>query len=126
INARDAMPEGGTIRIKIDRAAPPAEGRLRDAEYLRVHLSDTGSGMDEATLKRAIEPFFSTKELGKGTGLGLSMVHGLAVQLGGRLELSSRVGLGTNVELWLPVTRCRPAAPGSDAGALADAAGTGS
>jgi PAS domain S-box-containing protein len=108
INARDAMPEGGTIRIKLDRAAPAAEGRLRDPEYLRLQLSDTGSGMDEATLKRAIEPFFSTKELGKGTGLGLSMVHGLAVQLGGRLELKSTEGKGTTAILWLPIANEQP------------------
>jgi len=116
INARDAMPEGGTIRIKVDRAAPAAEGRLRDAEYLRLHLSDTGSGMDEATLKRAIEPFFSTKQVGKGTGLGLSMVHGLAVQLGGRLELKSTVGQGTTAILWLPIAEEHPVeAPMSEA-----------
>jgi CheY-like chemotaxis protein len=60
--------------------------------------------MDEATLARAVEPFFSTKGVGKGTGLGLSMVHGLASQLGGALTLSSRPGVGTNIDLWLPVT----------------------
>ncbi len=60
--------------------------------------------MDEATLKRAIEPFFSTKGVGKGTGLGLSMIHGLAVQSGGALRLSSEVGIGTTAELYLPVT----------------------
>ena len=68
----------------------------------RFVISDTGAGMDEATLSRAIEPFFSTKGVGKGTGLGLSMVHGLASQLGGALTIQSRPGLGTNVELWLP------------------------
>ena len=70
---------------------------------LRVQVSDTGSGMDAATLKKAVEPFFSTKPRGKGTGLGLSMVHGLAVQLGGLLELSSEVGKGTTATLWLPI-----------------------
>ena len=103
INARDAMQGGGVISIRIDKApAPPGMG-LKDAEYLRLKLSDTGSGMDEETMKKAIEPFFSTKPTGKGTGLGLSMVHGLAVQLGGMLQLESTVGQGTTATLWLPM-----------------------
>jgi signal transduction histidine kinase len=103
INARDAMPEGGTICISLDQAAPPAGKDLDDPAYLRLRLSDTGCGMDDATLKKAIEPFFSTKPTGKGTGLGLSMAHGLAVQLGGMLELGSTVGQGTTATLWLPI-----------------------
>jgi signal transduction histidine kinase len=103
INARDAMPAGGTIRIGIDAAAPPRDSGLKDATYLRMKISDTGAGMDEETLKKAIEPFFSTKPLGKGTGLGLSMVHGLAVQLGGRLDLTSAPGRGTTATLWMPI-----------------------
>ena len=71
--------------------------------YVRLSVADTGVGMDEATLARAVEPFFSTKGIGKGTGLGLSMVHGLAAQLGGALTIDSKPGAGTNVELWLPV-----------------------
>ena len=70
-------------------------------------VADTGIGMDDATLADAVEPFFSTKGVGKGTGLGLSMVHGLAAQLGGALTIASRRGLGTKVELWLPVSRRR-------------------
>jgi signal transduction histidine kinase len=69
---------------------------------LRIRVSDTGVGMDSETLQRAIEPFFSTKEIGKGTGLGLSMVHGFAAQLGGTLRLSSAPNEGTTAELWLP------------------------
>src|SRR5262249_1430462 len=65
-------------------------------------VSDTGHGMDAETLRKATEPFFSTKGLGKGTGLGLSMIHGLAVQLNGTLRLTSAVGKGTRAELWLP------------------------
>jgi CheY-like chemotaxis protein len=103
INARDAMEAGGIIRIGIDKAPAPAGKGLKDSEYLRLSLSDTGCGMDEETMKRAIEPFFSTKPTGKGTGLGLSMVHGLAVQLGGMLELESKVGQGTTATLWLPI-----------------------
>jgi len=75
---------------------------LREGSYSGLGLR-TGSGMDAATLKKAVEPFFSTKPVGKGTGLGLSMVHGLAVQLGGLLELSSEVGKGTTATLWLPI-----------------------
>jgi CheY-like chemotaxis protein len=68
-----------------------------------IAVSDTGTGMDEATLARATEPFFTTKGVGKGTGLGLSMVHGLAVQSGGALKISSTPGQGTTAEIWLPV-----------------------
>ena len=109
INARDAMPSGGVICLSLDRAPAPVGMGLSDAEYLRLRLSDTGCGMDDATLKKAIEPFFSTKPTGKGTGLGLSMVHGLALQLGGLLELESTVGKGTTATLWLPLAD-RPAA----------------
>jgi len=105
INARDAMPAGGVISIDLDKRPPPAGKNLKDPEYLRLRLSDTGSGMDEHTLKKAIEPFFSTKPTGKGTGLGLSMVHGLAVQLGGMLELESVPGQGTTAALWLPIAK---------------------
>ena len=103
INARDAMPDGGTICISVGQAVPPPGKPLRDAAYLRLRLSDTGCGMDSATLSRAIDPFFSTKPVGKGTGLGLSMAHGLAVQLGGMLTLESTVGQGTTATLWLPI-----------------------
>ena len=103
INARDAMPNGGKIHISVQRAGS-ASGHDNSSEcFLLLSVSDTGSGMDEETLKKAIEPFFSTKPVGKGTGLGLSMVHGLVVQLGGRLQLTSQVGKGTTATLWLPV-----------------------
>jgi signal transduction histidine kinase len=102
INAADAMPEGGAIDITVDqRQGGPAQ-KLPPGTYVRIEVADTGSGMDAATLKKAIEPFFSTKPIGKGTGLGLSMVHGLAVQLGGALELASKVGKGTVATLWFP------------------------
>ena len=106
VNARDAMPDGGGLTISAD-AETIKEGhrsQLKPGAYVRLSVADTGAGMDEATLARAIEPFFSTKGIGKGTGLGLSMVHGLASQLGGALVLASRPGLGTNAELWLPVS----------------------
>jgi len=103
INARDAMPDGGVIELRVDQRQEMNDlGRLRPGTYLRIQITDTGIGMDQATLSKAIEPFFSTKPLGKGTGLGLSMTHGLAVQLGGLLELASVVGKGTTATLWLP------------------------
>ena len=106
VNARDAMPDGGTLRIAARSVlvGPGHRARLPAAHYICLSVADTGTGMDEATLARAVEPFFSTKGVGKGTGLGLSMVHGLASQLGGALTIQSRPGSGTVVELWLPQT----------------------
>jgi PAS domain S-box-containing protein len=91
VNARDAMPKGGLLRI---------EAR-QEAEHVRLMLIDDGEGMDDETLRRALEPFFTTKGIGKGTGLGLSMVDGMIGQLGGKLTISSEKGRGTTVELWL-------------------------
>lgn len=107
VNARDAMPDGGTLSITAsgEQAGPGHKANLPAGNYVRLAVSDTGIGMDAATLDRAIEPFFSTKGVGQGTGLGLSMVHGLASQLGGALTISSRPKVGTCVELWLPVAR---------------------
>jgi PAS domain S-box-containing protein len=106
VNARDAMPDGGTLRISAatEEVAAGHRSGLADGTYVHLSVADTGVGMDEATLARAIEPFFSTKGVGKGTGLGLSSVHGLASQLGGALTIQSRPGFGTNVELWLPIS----------------------
>lgn len=105
VNARDAMPDGGTLKISAtrDNVRSP-RGALRRGHYVRLSVADTGVGMNDATLARAVEPFFSTKGIGKGTGLGLSMAHGLAAQLGGALTISSQEGVGTIVELWLPVS----------------------
>jgi signal transduction histidine kinase len=113
VNARDAMPDGGTLRISASAATvlPGENPRMRAGHYILLSVADTGTGMDEETLGRAVEPFFSTKGVGKGTGLGLSMVHGLASQLGGALTIKSRPGLGTNVELWLPQAETGPEAP---------------
>jgi signal transduction histidine kinase/CheY-like chemotaxis protein len=103
VNARDAMPSGGTVTIGLCVADSQAARDLSAGRYLVLTVSDTGIGMDAATLQRAIEPFFSTKEVGKGTGLGLSMIHGLAQQLKGALRLLSHPGKGTRAELWLPL-----------------------
>jgi CheY-like chemotaxis protein/anti-sigma regulatory factor (Ser/Thr protein kinase) len=104
INARDAMPDGGSIEISAAEAQRDRSRNGAAASYIRIEVRDTGSGMDGETIKKAIEPFFSTKPLGKGTGLGLSMVHGLAAQSDGAMRLESHVGKGTRVELWLPVS----------------------
>ncbi|WP_230550507.1 hybrid sensor histidine kinase/response regulator [Reyranella aquatilis] len=103
VNSRDAMPEGGTVTLSLDVAETGAARDLAAGRYVRVIVADTGSGMDAETLRKAIEPFFSTKDVGKGTGLGLSMIHGLAQQLKGTLRLYSTPGRGTRAELWLPV-----------------------
>jgi PAS domain S-box-containing protein len=102
VNARDAMPDGGTLTVSARAAEVDKSSRLARGRYVRLSVSDTGFGMDAETLVRSVEPFFSTKGIGKGTGLGLSMIHGLAAQLGGVLELASTPGLGTTVEIWLP------------------------
>jgi signal transduction histidine kinase len=106
LNARDAMPNGGRLTITAcqDEAGYAAAG-LPNGEYVCAVVRDSGSGMDEQTLKRATEPFFTTKGVGKGTGLGLPMVHGLMAQSGGAMQIASQVGQGTAVRLWLPVDR---------------------
>ena len=104
VNARDAMPNGGILTIKLDRTQASAGDELPPGPYVRLTVSDNGEGMDAETVRKATEPFFSTKGLGKGTGLGLSMIHGLANQMNGALRLKSELGQGTTAELWLPVT----------------------
>jgi PAS domain S-box-containing protein len=107
VNARDAMPHGGDliIRGREESVTPGHSTGLTPGRYVCLSVIDTGEGMDEATLGRAMEPFFTTKGVGKGTGLGLSMVHGLAEQSGGRFVLASRIGEGTTAELWFPVAK---------------------
>lgn len=103
INARDAMPSGGEIVIS---AEPRSEGSDAGTKHFVVlSVTDQGEGMDEATLVKATEPFYTTKGVGKGTGLGLPMVMGLAEQSGGKLILHSRKGEGTRAEIWLPLAK---------------------
>ena len=99
INARDAMPDGGTITFASRNCRIEGDPELGDGDYIELAISDTGTGMDEEVAARAFDPFFTTKEVGKGTGLGLSMVYGMARQSGGSARIDSRPGAGTTVRL---------------------------
>ena len=106
-NARDAMPQGGTVAIATSREVLDRDGVLRTGcvkpgEYAVVRVCDTGTGMDEETMHRIFEPFFTTKSVGSGTGLGMAMVYGLMTQHGGRVNVASEVGKGTTVTLYFP------------------------
>ena len=110
INARDAMPSGGLVTVAADNVEHlpnDLEAELPPGQYVRITVRDTGTGMPEEVLNRAVEPFFTTKAAGQGSGLGLSQVYGLVHQSGGTLKLKSRAGNGTTVEIYLP--RARPA-----------------
>jgi signal transduction histidine kinase/ActR/RegA family two-component response regulator len=112
LNARDAMPLGGSLTMSahaLPHDAGPAN--LAAGPYVRLSVADSGTGMDDDVLRRATEPFYTTKGPGKGTGLGLSMVHGLAAQSGGAMRMLSGIGRGTTVELWLPVSADAQAIP---------------
>jgi signal transduction histidine kinase len=98
VNARDAMPEGGTVTVRTRNVPAEAE----QPACVAIVIADSGSGMSEEIRGRALEPFFTTKPVGGGTGLGLSQVHGFVVQSGGRLTLESTPGQGTTVTLYLP------------------------
>jgi signal transduction histidine kinase len=120
LNARDAMHGEGTIVIEArEKRVAEQRGGLKPGTYVCLSVSDTGEGMDEETLRRATEPFFTTKGIGKGTGLGLSMVHGVVEQSGGSLVLNSAPGQGTQAEIWLPAltAQVRAAATPPDASA---------
>ena len=101
INARDAMPEGGTIQVACRNAQGGRYG-LADGDYVVLAVTDSGCGISPDDLERVTEPFFTTKSIGKGTGLGLSMVYGFAQQSGGTVRIHSRLGEGTTVEIWMP------------------------
>ncbi len=114
LNARDAMPHGGTLTIvvqEVDHAALPAAARshAEPGRYAAISVSDTGSGMTPEVLARAFDPFFTTKEPGKGTGLGLSSVHGIVNQSGGAVWIDSHAGGGTAVWIFLPLAEAAPA-----------------
>jgi signal transduction histidine kinase/CheY-like chemotaxis protein len=110
LNARDAMPHGGELKIEsanlyLDAYAAPAYGELGGGDFVVLSVTDTGVGIPESVLRRAIEPFFTTKPPSAGSGLGLSMVYGFAKQSGGHLDIDSTVGVGTRVRLFLPRAR---------------------
>jgi PAS domain S-box-containing protein len=105
INARDAMPDGGTITVEAanrSAEAADAENGLPAGDYVVLSVSDAGCGISPEILEQVMEPFFTTKDVGKGTGLGLSMVYGFAKQSGGAFRIDSKVGAGTRAEIWLP------------------------
>jgi K+-sensing histidine kinase KdpD len=108
LNARDASPGGGLVTLQASAApldaSAAAELQVPAGEFVRLDVSDTGSGMDAQTLARVFEPFFTTKKLGQGTGLGMAMVYGFVRQSGGAISLRSQPGQGTTVTLWLPLT----------------------
>jgi two-component system, cell cycle sensor histidine kinase and response regulator CckA len=120
VNARDAMPNGGSLRLELLRGRIDARERhrhpdARPGEFARIRVTDTGTGMDSATMTRIFEPFFTTKPIGAGTGLGLSMVHGIISKAGGFVQVSSAPGRGASFDLWLPLSQSAetPALPPS-------------
>ena len=121
VNARDAMPDGGSIVIRTERRELTAGevGGLAAGSYIRTAVSDTGTGMPPEVVARAFEPFFTTKELGKGTGLGLSQVYGFITQSGGEVVIRSVAGEGTTIDIYLPAVAAAPVTPGDYAANLA-------
>jgi PAS domain S-box-containing protein len=122
-NAVQAMESGGLLSVVLDRAevSDPrtlSRGSIARGSYVRLIVSDTGSGIPPAVLDRMFDPFFTTKEVGEGTGLGLSLVHGIVADLGGAIEVTTTVGSGTRFEIWLPVTGETPIASVEDSGTL--------
>jgi two-component system, cell cycle sensor histidine kinase and response regulator CckA len=131
VNARDAMPEGGRLQIKVhstsveDGSPPPAAG-LAPGQYAVLSVTDTGEGIDPAIHHLVFDPFFTTKPVGQGTGLGLSTVYGIMVQLGGGVRLTSEQGKGTTVDVFIPLAdRAAVVADARDTGAAPPSGGAG-
>jgi len=125
LNARDAMPDGGDLFIGTAVRHIGADAELKTGEYVELYVRDTGFGMDETTLRRAIDPFFTTKPIGKGTGLGLAQVYGSARQAGGTVRIESKLGQGTTVRVFFPRTELQATARNGMLASLAEARGAG-
>jgi PAS domain S-box-containing protein len=110
INARDAMPSGGELKIAMRRTRDAADAQLASGEYVELSVTDSGTGMPPEIVERAFDPFFTTKGVGKGTGLGLSQVYAMARQAGGIARIRSSPGRGATVSIFLPVTHAAPQA----------------
>jgi PAS domain S-box-containing protein len=116
VNARDAMPKGGKLiidceNVSVDEAYAAGRPGLKPGRYVRIRVTDTGTGMDAKTLSRVFEPFFTTKPKGQGTGLGLATVYGIVNQAGGDISIYSETGTGTRVHVLLPASDEAPKAP---------------
>ena len=121
VNARDAMPTGGTLRIaaapvRLDEHYCAMEVDVKPGSYLRIDVSDTGTGMSKEVLDRIFDPFFTTKELGRGTGLGLSTTLGIVNSHGGFIRVESQLGQGTTFRLFLPICEEERGDAGAEAG----------
>src|SRR4030081_1342834 len=119
INARDAMPKGGKLtidceNIEVDGTYAAGRPGLKPGRYVRIRVSDTGTGMDARPLQRVFEPFFTTKPKGQGTGLGLATVYGIVNQAGGDISIYSEVGMGTRVHVLLPASDAPPVQASTD------------
>lgn len=129
LNARDAMPTGGSLTIEISRAQLDRDyaemyPQVGPAEYVLLAVTDTGAGMSDEVKAHAFEPFFTTKGVGAGTGLGLSMVYGFVKQLGGHIQLYSEIDKGTTIRIYLPAVGATPVRDGEPASAEAQPGGT--
>jgi PAS domain S-box-containing protein len=127
VNARDAITKSGTVTVATANAALPTENNLgvREGDYVRLSITDTGVGMPPEILARASEPFFTTKDVGKGTGLGLSMVYGFVHQSGGEMRIASEPGLGTRIDMYLPRSTVGRQGSAVEAAAAVELSGTG-
>jgi signal transduction histidine kinase len=125
INARDAMPDGGTLTITTANATLGRSEELAPGDYVVIAVSDSGTGMTEEILHNAFEPFFTTKQPGQGSGLGLSQVHGMASQSGGGVQIDSTVGKGTTVSVFFPRAAVEATTDAGAAGRLDHAAKLG-